>query len=105
MVRKALRNSAEQCRSHLSNCRHVSMSIFSDNGLCFTHRFRSYDKQGNLQQAMEWFNVLISVVPTDPGVLARMGDMFVRDGDKSQAFQYYSEVSPQNAENGPLTVR
>ncbi|KAJ3013901.1 UNVERIFIED_CONTAM: Intraflagellar transport protein 88 [Siphonaria sp. JEL0065] len=40
---------------------------------------------------MEWYNILISVVPTDPGVLARLGDMFVKDGDKSQAFQYYSE--------------
>ncbi|KAJ3390058.1 Intraflagellar transport protein 88 [Entophlyctis sp. JEL0112] len=50
-----------------------------------------YDKRGNLQQAMEWYNILISVVPTDPGVLARLGDMFVKDGDKSQAFQYFSE--------------
>ncbi|TPX74671.1 hypothetical protein CcCBS67573_g04058 [Chytriomyces confervae] len=49
------------------------------------------DMRGSLQQAMEWYNILISVVPTDPGVLARLGDMFVKDGDKSQAFQYYSE--------------
>jgi intraflagellar transport protein 88 len=40
---------------------------------------------------MEWYNILISVVPTDPGVLAKLGDMFVRDDDKSQAFQHYSE--------------
>ncbi|KAJ3194971.1 Intraflagellar transport protein 88 [Irineochytrium annulatum] len=46
---------------------------------------------GSLQQAMEWYNVLISVVPTDPSVLAKLGDLFVKDGDKSQAFQHYSE--------------
>ncbi|KAJ1343543.1 hypothetical protein BSLG_001924 [Batrachochytrium salamandrivorans] len=50
-----------------------------------------YDQQGNTQQAMEWFNILISVVPTDPTVLVKLGSMFERDGDKSQAFQYYSE--------------
>jgi intraflagellar transport protein 88 len=46
---------------------------------------------GDLAQALEWMNVLISVVPTDPNLLARLGDMFARYGDRSQAFQYYSE--------------
>jgi intraflagellar transport protein 88 len=53
----------------------------------------SYDKLGNIPQAMEWFNILISAVPTDPGILARLGDMFVKINDKPQAFQYYSEVN------------
>ena len=35
---------------------------------------------------------LISLVPTDPGILQRMGEIY--DGeDRSQAFQYYYEVS------------
>lgn len=29
--------------------------------------------QGNLSQALEWLNILISVVPTDPAVLAKLG--------------------------------
>ena len=34
---------------------------------------------------------LISLVPTDPGILQRMGEIY--DGeDRSQAFQYYYEV-------------
>ena len=38
------------------------------------------------------FMQLISLVPTDPGILQRMGEIF--DGeDRSQAFQYYYEVS------------
>jgi intraflagellar transport protein 88 len=49
--------------------------------------------QGNQQQALEWLNILISVVPTDPSILGRLGRMFDTLGEKSQAFQYYSEVS------------
>jgi intraflagellar transport protein 88 len=44
-------------------------------------------------QALEWYRILISVVPTDPNVLARMADLYLRENDKSQAFQYFSEVS------------
>ena len=51
------------------------------------------DTTGNLPLSLEWYNILISVVPTDPGILARLGSMFERDGEKSQAFHYYSEVS------------
>lgn len=50
-----------------------------------------YEKMGNIQMAKEWYNILISVVPTDPGVLARLGEMFARSNDKTQAFQYFSE--------------
>ena len=35
---------------------------------------------------------LISLVPTDPTVLQRLGDMY-EDSDKSQSFQYYLEVT------------
>ena len=36
---------------------------------------------------------LIGVVPTDTSVLARTGEIYDNDGDKSQAFQYYYDVS------------
>ena len=36
---------------------------------------------------------LISVVPSDPKLLARVGDLYDSEGDKSQAFQYYFDVS------------
>ena len=38
------------------------------------------------------FMQLISLVPTDPGVLQRMGEMYDSDNDRSQAFQYHYEV-------------
>jgi intraflagellar transport protein 88 len=40
---------------------------------------------------MEWYNIFLSVVPTDPEVLCKIGEVYDRDGDKSQAFQYFSE--------------
>ena len=40
---------------------------------------------------------LIGVVPTDCSVLAKTGEIYDNDGDKSQAFQYYYDVS-KNAE-------
>lgn len=36
---------------------------------------------------------LIGVVPTDPAVLARMGELYDSEGDKGQAFQYHYDVS------------
>ena len=44
-------------------------------------------------QAIEWLMQLITVTPTDPQVLAKLGELYDSEGDKSQAFQYYQEVS------------
>lgn len=38
---------------------------------------------------------LIGVAPTDCTVLSRMGEIYDNDGDKSQAFQYYYDVSSE----------
>lgn len=35
---------------------------------------------------------VISVTPTDPQALAKLGELYDNEGDKSQAFQYYYEV-------------
>lgn len=43
-------------------------------------------------QAIEWLLQLITVVPTDPHVLSKLGNLYDTEGDKSQAFHYYSEV-------------
>ena len=37
------------------------------------------------------FMQLISLVPTNPTVLQRLGDIY-EDSDKSQSFQYYLEI-------------
>ena len=36
---------------------------------------------------------LLGLVPTDPGILQKMGEMFDAEGDKQQAYQYHTEVS------------
>lgn len=35
---------------------------------------------------------LISIVPTDSQALAKLGELYDTEGDKTQAFQYYCEV-------------
>ncbi len=35
---------------------------------------------------------VISVTPTDPQALAKLGELHDAEGDKSQAFQHYYEV-------------
>ncbi len=47
-------------------------------------------------QAIEWLMQLTSVTPTDAQVLAKLGDLYDNEGDKSQAFQYYYEVKKKN---------
>ena len=53
----------------------------------------SYDMLEDTPQATEWFTQLISIVPTDPAILSRLGELFDNEGDKSQAYQYHYEVS------------
>lgn len=43
-------------------------------------------------QAIEWLMQLISIVPTDSQALAKLGELYDTEGDKTQAFQYYCEV-------------
>lgn len=38
------------------------------------------------------YQQVITLVPTDPYLLAKIGDMFDSEGDKQQAFQYHSDV-------------
>nr|XP_009921233.1 PREDICTED: intraflagellar transport protein 88 homolog isoform X1 [Haliaeetus albicilla] len=45
----------------------------------------------NPKKAIEWLLQLISVVPTDPHVLSKLGKLYDNEGDKSQAFHYYYE--------------
>lgn len=51
---------------------------------------------GDVDQATEWYHQLVGLVPSDAGVLKRMGQMFEAAGDKQQAFQYTLDVSISN---------
>merc|ERR1711988_27000 len=46
---------------------------------------------GNMRQTTKWFNILATRVPTDPGILSRLGSIYHREEDDSQAFHYHLE--------------
>jgi len=66
-----------------------------------------YEKMGDMSQAVEWyfqvsksctdippkekflFMQVIGLVPTDPGMLQKMGLIYDNEGDKQQAYQYH----------------
>jgi len=53
-----------------------------------------HEKLGNNAKAHEWFSLLITSPkgrPTDPGVLARLANLFNKAGDETQAFHYHLE--------------
>jgi len=65
---------------------------------------------GERQKAVEWFVQLLSVVPTDAGVLRRLGQLHDADGDKAQALHYFSDshrydpkTSPSSSGSGSAT--
>ena len=41
--------------------------------------------------ALKWYNILITRVPSDPGVLLRMGQLCNRNDDEAQAFHFHLE--------------
>ena len=47
---------------------------------------------GDIPQALEWMQVLVSIAPTDPDALAHTAELFDKENDKSQAYQHMLEV-------------
>eukprot|EP00397_Hematodinium_sp_SG-2012_P008683 GEMP01008749.1.p1 GENE.GEMP01008749.1~~GEMP01008749.1.p1 ORF type:complete len:815 (+),score=195.88 GEMP01008749.1:33-2477(+) len=53
-----------------------------------------HEKLGNTARAHEWFSLLVTSPkgrPTDPGVLARLANLFTKCDDETQAFHYHLE--------------
>jgi len=53
-----------------------------------------HEKLGNTARAHEWFSLLVTSPkgrPTDPGVLARLANLFTKCEDEMQAFHYHLE--------------
>eukprot|EP00003_Mantamonas_plastica_P013174 TRINITY_DN2314_c0_g2_i2.p1 TRINITY_DN2314_c0_g2~~TRINITY_DN2314_c0_g2_i2.p1 ORF type:complete len:409 (+),score=118.11 TRINITY_DN2314_c0_g2_i2:152-1378(+) len=46
---------------------------------------------GDTSNALETFTILISLVPTDPSVLAKVGELYHKMGEESLALQFYLE--------------
>lgn len=54
--------------------------------------FSSYESIEDSAQALELYQQASSLVPSDPTILSKLGEIYDSEGDKSQAFQYYYEV-------------
>jgi len=50
-----------------------------------------HETLGNYAMATKYFNYLITRVPSDPSALLRLGQIFAKDSDDTQAFHYHSE--------------
>ncbi len=52
-----------------------------------------HDLMAHYRPAAKYFQYLITKVPSDPGALARLGQICAKDDDETQAFHYHHEVS------------
>jgi len=50
-----------------------------------------HEARGQVDVALKWYNILITRVPSDPGVLLRMGQLCNRTDDEAQAFHFHLE--------------
>ena len=50
-----------------------------------------YDQTSQTRSAIKWFKLLNARVPTDPSVLARIGNIYLKEDDEAQAFHYHQE--------------
>jgi len=40
---------------------------------------------------LKWYQIILTKIPNDPGILARIGSIFFREDDEQQALHYYLE--------------
>jgi intraflagellar transport protein 88 len=55
----------------------------------------SYESIEDNAQALELYSQASSLVPSDPALLSKLGEIYDNEGDKSQAFQCIYEVTKQ----------
>ncbi|CAM9133796.1 unnamed protein product [Discosporangium mesarthrocarpum] len=67
-------------------------TIIPNNSEVIYHIANLYEvHQENLPMAAKWFNILLARVPSDPGILSRMGHIATKEDDDSQAYFYHKE--------------
>jgi intraflagellar transport protein 88 len=50
-----------------------------------------YELIGMRRQALKWYHILITKVPSDSEILAKMGYLYQQEQDEFQAVHYYME--------------
>jgi intraflagellar transport protein 88 len=51
-----------------------------------------HEEMGSIDLSIEWYLQVHTAVPSDGGILQKLGELFDRLGDRQQAFQYFSDV-------------
>ncbi|TPX47659.1 hypothetical protein SeLEV6574_g02544 [Synchytrium endobioticum] len=67
-------------------------TLTDNNAEILYHIADMYEKRGDVGQAFEQWNLVTSIVPTDPGILTRMAEACDKDNEKGQAYHYYLEA-------------
>ena len=89
VVSKRLGDGRRRRRSVLSrSCTRSSRSSIE----VIWHIADLWDNAGQTRTAVKWFKILNSRVPTDPGVLARIGNIYLKEEDEAHAFHYHQEA-------------
>ena len=61
-----------------------------------------HDMTGNFQLACKYFSILLTAMPTDPGILSRLGQTYVKDDEPSPR---HSITTPNPIATTPSTLR
>ena len=59
-----------------------------------------HDLLGDFKATVKWFEMLSSLVPNDPGVLAKLGAIHARFDDEVKALHYYQVRGGLEGEGG-----
>jgi intraflagellar transport protein 88 len=63
-----------------------------NNAQVITQLASIYESIEDSAQALELYSQASSLVPNDPGLLLKLGELYDSEGDKSQAFQFIHEA-------------
>lgn len=61
-----------------------------------------FERLGDVEAASESYQQLIGLLPSDSNVLQKMGELCDHEGDKQQAYHYYSDVSSSSDPQKPV---
>lgn len=50
-----------------------------------------YENAEKYKQAIKYYNLLVTRLPSDPGILLRIGKLYSQLQDENQAFHYFME--------------
>ena len=65
--------------------------IFKKNIINFYFIKQKINKKGDNKNALKYFDLVSSAVPSDPGIHCKLGMLYSSENDEAQAFHHFSE--------------